>query len=63
MCKVEWSHHTEEEATLEREEELKVEFPNFFVELSKFEGEIPFKRGSFVTPRKFKFKEKLKSFL
>jgi hypothetical protein len=29
MCKVQWSHHTEEEATWEREEELKAEFPNF----------------------------------
>jgi hypothetical protein len=25
MCKVQWSHHTEEEATWEREEELKAE--------------------------------------
>jgi hypothetical protein len=30
MCKVQWSHHVEEEATWEREEELKVEFPSFF---------------------------------
>jgi hypothetical protein len=30
MCKVQWSHHIEEEATWEREEELKAEFPNFF---------------------------------
>jgi hypothetical protein len=30
MCKVQWSHHTKEEATWEREEELKVEFPSFF---------------------------------
>jgi hypothetical protein len=30
MCKVQWSHHIEEEATLEREEELKAEFPSFF---------------------------------
>jgi hypothetical protein len=29
MCKVQWSHHTEEEATWEREEELKEEFPSF----------------------------------
>jgi hypothetical protein len=28
MCKVQWSHHTEEEATWEREEELKAEFPS-----------------------------------
>jgi hypothetical protein len=30
MCKVLWSHHTEEEATWEREEKLKAEFPSFF---------------------------------
>jgi hypothetical protein len=30
MCKVQWSHHTEEEATWEREEELKAEFSSFF---------------------------------
>jgi hypothetical protein len=38
MCKVQWSHHTEEEATWEREEELKVEFPSFFSNLSKSRG-------------------------
>jgi hypothetical protein len=30
MCKVQWSHQTEEEATWEREEELKAKFPSFF---------------------------------
>jgi hypothetical protein len=30
MCQVQWSHHTEEEAYLEKEEELKAEFPSFF---------------------------------
>jgi hypothetical protein len=35
MCKVQWSHHTEEEATWEREEELR--------------DEIHFKGGRFVT--------------
>jgi hypothetical protein len=35
MYKLQWSHHTEEEATWEREEELKVEFPNFFFDLSE----------------------------
>jgi hypothetical protein len=29
MCNVQWSHHTEGEATWEREEELKAEFPSF----------------------------------
>jgi hypothetical protein len=35
MCKVQWSHHTEEEATWEREGELKAEFPSFFSDPSK----------------------------
>jgi hypothetical protein len=35
MCKVQWSHHTEEEATWEREEELKAEFPSFFSDPSE----------------------------
>jgi hypothetical protein len=33
MCKVQWSHNIGEEATWEREEELKAEFPNFFAKL------------------------------
>jgi hypothetical protein len=33
MCKVQWSHHTEKEATWEREDELKEDFPQMF---SKF---------------------------
>jgi hypothetical protein len=41
-CKVQWSHHIEEEATWKREEELKAKFPNFFAESSKSQG-----RGSF----------------
>jgi hypothetical protein len=35
MCKVQWSYHTEEEATWEREEELKAEFPSLFSDLSE----------------------------
>jgi hypothetical protein len=38
MCKVQWSHHTEEEATWAREEELKVEFPSFFSDPSESRG-------------------------
>jgi hypothetical protein len=30
MCKVQWSHHGEDEATWEREEELRIEFPLLF---------------------------------
>jgi hypothetical protein len=42
MCKVQWSHHTEEEATWEREEELKAEFLSFFFYLSKSRGRDSF---------------------
>jgi hypothetical protein len=42
MCKVQWNHHTEEEATWEREQELKVEFPNFFFDPSKSRGQDSF---------------------
>jgi hypothetical protein len=35
MCKVQWSHHTKEEATWEREEELNVEFSSFFSDPSE----------------------------
>jgi hypothetical protein len=42
MCKVQWSHHIEEEATWEREEELKAEFPNFFSDPSESQGRDSF---------------------
>jgi hypothetical protein len=42
MCKVQWSHHTEEEATCEREEEFKAEFPNFFFDPSESRGRDSF---------------------
>jgi hypothetical protein len=35
MSKVQWSHRTEEEATWEREEELKAKFPSFFPDLTE----------------------------
>jgi hypothetical protein len=38
MCKVQWSHHTEEEATWERKKVLKVEFPSFFFDPSESRG-------------------------
>jgi hypothetical protein len=42
MCKVQWSHHTEQEATWEREEELKAEFPSFFSNPSESRGRDSF---------------------
>jgi hypothetical protein len=42
ICMVQWSHHTEEEATWEREEDLKAEFPSFFSEPSESRGRDSF---------------------
>jgi hypothetical protein len=42
MCKTQWSHHTEEEATWEREDELKAEFLNFFLNPSESWGRDSF---------------------
>jgi hypothetical protein len=38
MCKVQWSNHAEDEATWEREDELKAEFPYLFPNLSESRG-------------------------
>jgi hypothetical protein len=42
MCKVQWSHHTKEEATWDRKEEFKVEFPNFFYDPFESQGRDSF---------------------
>jgi hypothetical protein len=34
MCKVQWSHHTEDEATWEHEEELRLDYPKLFLSAS-----------------------------
>jgi hypothetical protein len=34
MCKVQWSHHTEDEATWEHEEELRADYPKLFLSVS-----------------------------
>jgi hypothetical protein len=38
MCKVQWTHHTEEEVGWEKEDELKAEFPCFFSDPSESQG-------------------------
>jgi hypothetical protein len=38
MCKVQWSNHTKDEATWEKEDQLKAEFPDIFSDLSKSRG-------------------------
>jgi hypothetical protein len=50
MCRVQWSHHAEDEATREREDELQAEFPQLLLAQPNLEDEIPFKGGRFVTP-------------
>jgi hypothetical protein len=50
MCKVQWSHHTEEEATWEREDELKEDFPQLSSKFSESRDEILFKGVGFLTP-------------
>jgi hypothetical protein len=30
MCEVQWSHHTENEATWQHEEQLRVDYPKLF---------------------------------
>jgi hypothetical protein len=42
MCRVQWSHHTEDEATWEREDELRKRF--------RISGRDSCKGGRFVTP-------------
>jgi hypothetical protein len=39
MCKVQWSNHTEKEATWEKEHQLKAEFPEIFSNLSESRGQ------------------------
>ena len=48
--KVQWEHHTEEEATWEREDFLKSAYPYLFPEQPNLEDEIHPKGGRFVTP-------------
>jgi hypothetical protein len=38
MCKVQWSNHTEEEATWEKEDQLKTEFSDIISNLSESRG-------------------------
>jgi hypothetical protein len=45
MCKVQWSNHTKDEATWEKEDQLKVEFPDIFSICLNLEGEIHPKGG------------------
>jgi hypothetical protein len=45
VCRVQWSRHGVKEATWEREDALKKEFPHLFENESNLEDEIHFKWG------------------
>ena len=63
ICRVQWSRHGVEEATWEREDALKKEFPHLFRSQPNLEDEIHFKWGRFVTFRKsIKIKSRAKIF-
>ena len=38
FCKVQWSYHTEDEATWEREEDLRKDYPHLFSSQPEFRG-------------------------
>ena len=38
FCKVQWNHHTEEETTWEREDDLREDHPHLFADLSEARG-------------------------
>jgi hypothetical protein len=42
MCRVQWSHYAEDEATWEREDELQVEFPQLFASPTESQGRDSF---------------------
>jgi hypothetical protein len=42
MCRVQWSHHAEDEATWEREDELQAEFPQLFANPTQSQGRDSF---------------------
>jgi hypothetical protein len=56
MCKVQWSHHTEDEATWEHEEELRADYPELFPSTSWISGRDSSTGGRFVTPTFYKNK-------
>jgi hypothetical protein len=45
MCKVKWGHHSEEEASWEREDDLRAKYPKLFASQPKSQGRDSFKGG------------------
>ena len=53
FCKVEWSHHTEDEATWEREEDLLKDHTHLFSSQPESRGRDSSEGGRFVTSQIF----------
>jgi hypothetical protein len=45
LCRVQWSRHSEEEATWEREDALRAEFPHLFQTQAESRGRDSFQVG------------------
>jgi hypothetical protein len=50
ICKVRWGHHSEEEATRERQDDLKSKYPELFANQPWISGRDSFKGDMSVTP-------------
>ena len=62
ICRVQWSRHGVEEATWEREDALKKEFPHLFRNRPNLEDEIHFKWGRFCSiPKIHQIKSRAKN--
>ena len=50
FLKVQWSHHSEKEATWEREDRLSAEYPSFLLQTSESRDEILLSGGELSEP-------------
>src|SRR4051812_35840267 len=51
FLKVQWSHHSEKEATWEREDRLRAEYPSFLPQTSESRDEILLSGGELSQPQ------------
>jgi hypothetical protein len=50
FLKIQWSHHSEREATWEREDRLRLEYPTFFLTPSESRDEVLLSGGELSHP-------------
>ena len=63
FCKVQWSHHTEDEATWEREEDLRKDHPHLFASQPESRGRDSSSGGRSVTSQIFNLDVYNRSFI